>query len=49
MENIILVVVLVGALFFAAKYVRRIFSGKGSCCSDSEANCPAKDRECDRP
>jgi len=43
-QNIILIAIVVGALFFAVRYFRRIFSGKGSCCSDSRANCPMKDR-----
>jgi hypothetical protein len=44
-QTIILIAILVGAAFFTARYFRKIFSGKGSCCSDSGANCPMKDRE----
>jgi hypothetical protein len=43
-QTIILVSIVIGALFFAVRYFRRIFSGKASCCSDSRANCPMKDR-----
>ncbi|NIQ39687.1 MAG: hypothetical protein GTN81_14015 [Proteobacteria bacterium] len=48
-QTIILIVVLVGAGFFTVRYFRKIFSGKGPCCSDSGANCPIKDREASRP
>ncbi len=37
-QNIIIGVILGGALFFAVRYFRRIFSGKGSCCSASSVN-----------
>jgi len=45
-QSIILVAILVGALFFTVRYFRRIFSGKGSCCSDTCVTCPIKDEEC---
>lgn len=45
-QNIVIVVILGGALFFTVRYFRRIFSGKESCCSNSQTNCPLKDGEC---
>jgi hypothetical protein len=41
-QHIILFAIIAGALFFAVRYVRRIFSGKGSCCADGVTNCPMK-------
>jgi hypothetical protein len=42
-QTIILITIVVGALLFTVRYFKRIFSGKGSCCSDSQANCPMND------
>jgi regulatory protein YycI of two-component signal transduction system YycFG len=43
-QHIFLVAILAGAVFLAVRYLKRTFSGKGSCCSDSQVNCPLKDK-----
>jgi hypothetical protein len=43
LQYIILIAILAGTLFFAVRYFKRTFSGKGSCCSGCHTNCPMKD------
>jgi len=43
-QNIIFVVILAGAVFLTVRLFRKTLSGKGSCCSDSQANCPMKEK-----
>jgi hypothetical protein len=47
-QTIILLAILGVALFFAARYFKRIFSGKGSCCSSNSTTCPMDQKECNR-
>jgi len=43
-QNVILLAILAGAVFFTVRYLRRTLAGKGLCCSDSCVNCPIEEK-----
>jgi len=43
-QNILFALILGGTVFLALRYVRKVLSGRGSCCGESCAGCPVKEK-----